>query len=438
MKYVVYIFIISVFIGCGSSSTNTSDDNKTDTNKTTPIIIPIKISNENNKTILDKINVLRVASGMVKLTSNNELNISSYNHALYLDSNNISGHDENNTKQNFTGVNPVDRTIISGFKSRLISENLSVGQDSEDLSLKGLMSAIYHRFGFLDFNINTIGYGSVDKTYVYNMGNSDLNLLCNDGNYTGNNAYTYNVCSDTSFRIESNIYNNKLNQTRNANPSYVIYPYNNETNVTTVFYEESPDPLPTYGVSGYPISVEFNKNEYNMSNFSINSFIIYDNDNNVLELASDFNDSNNILSKVNDINLHLDEYKFAIFPKNVLDYNTKYKVEFSYNYIGTTKLIQWNFTTENLPNLIIYNNNGITMQTNILYNIYIAPSSKIDTFNSMNISCSYSGNIAPSYVNNFYDANTISLKISGDNISTCTLTVNKDLSNERIISINIQ
>jgi len=438
MKYLIYILTVISFIGCGTNS-NTNSDNISSTipiteNTTTPTrIIDI------NNTILNKLNDIRVNSGMIALTNNSYLNSSAYNHAYYLNINSLVDHNESSSKQGFTGLIPVDRAIYSGFKSRMISENLSVGQETEEFSLKGLMSAIYHRFGFLDFNINTIGYGKENVSYVYNMGNSDLNNLCEGRSFEEIGSYYINTCADSTFKIEANIYSSELNKTINANPSYVIYPYNNEKNVTTSFYEETPDPLPTYDVSGYPISIEFNKNKYDMNKLSINSFIIYDDSNNVLELAQDYNNSSNILSKVNDRNNHISDYQFAIFSKNRLNFDTHYNVEFSYTYDGESKNITWGFKTEKLDNFIQYSNTNLSLSVDTKYNIYIPPINENDIYNRFSISCSYSSTASsPIYDIDFYDKNTITLKISGENINNCSLVLNPRQSNENNISINIR
>ncbi len=430
MRYLLLVIFSFFIISCGETTPIDTNNNP---------YVPTSDIIDNNISALNMLNYIRVNAGMVALSNNSYLNNSAYNHAKYLDKNHLVGHYESDQYSYFTGVKPSNRTTYVGFKSTVVSENLSVGQSSEYYSLKGLMGAIYHRFGFLDFSINTIGYGKENLTYVYNMGNSDLNTLCEGTSYEQSGSYYEEICSDKSFKIKASIYESEENKTINSNPSYVVYPYSNEVNVTTAFYDETPDPLPHYDVSGYPISIEFNENEYNMSKFSINSFIIYDDNNNVLDLAADYNDSNTILSKINDNNIiYFNDYQFAIFPKNRLEYNKHYNVEFSYIYNGESKLIKWGFTTEKLDNMITYNNTTLNLNTYTKYYIYITPKDKNDVYNRFSISCSYSSNSpSPKYEIDFFDKNTISLKVSGDNVYSCDLTLNKDQINENNINVNI-
>jgi hypothetical protein len=424
MRYLVLVIFSFFIISCGSSST--SDDLSSN--------IPPSLNT--NYSIINQLNNIRVNAGMIALSNNNYLNDSAYNHAYYLDKNNFVSHYESDKYPYFTGVTPSNRAVYAGFKSTIIGENLSVGQDSEYFSLKGLMSAIYHRFGFLDFSINTIGYGKQNLSYVYDMGNIDLNNLCyGDSFEERGRSYYINVCADATFKIETNIYDDTKDKTINANPSYVVYPYANELNVTTSFYDETPDPLPTYDVSGYPISIEFNKNKYNMDSFSINSFIIYDDNNNVLELAADYKDSNTILSKENDINnIYFNDYQFVIFPKNRLEYNTHYNVEFSYIYNGETKLIKWGFTTEKLDNMITYNNSTLNIESNKKYYLYIPPEDKNDIYNRFSTTCIYYANVDME----FFDKNTLSVNILSSNSNMCTISLsNTNETNTKTININI-
>ena len=429
MRYLVLVIFSFFIISCGGGSSSEYleyDDNKIveNTNITTV-----------NEPVLDQLNSLRKSSGLIEFKNNDKLEIAAYNHALYIATTRIVDHYESDQYSNFTGVTPSDRAIYAGFKSTIIGENLSDGQRNEYFSLKGLMSAIYHRFGFLNFDKNIIGYGKENLSYVYDMGNSDLNNLCYGENYSGDNPYYISVCTDSSFKIEVSLYKNELNKTINANPSYVIFPYKNQINVTTSFYEESPDPLPYYNVSGYPISIEFNKNEYNMDNFSINSFTIYDDSNNSLDLAADFNDSSTILSSENDQNNHLSKYQFAIFPKERLDYGKSYRVEFKYIYNNESKDIIWEFTTENLNNLIVYDGNDVNISISNNYNLYVKPRNVNDIYHSTYLSCTYTGSQSPLSLE-FYDKNTFNLT-TNSSTGSCTLTLNKDESNENNITINI-
>jgi len=423
MKNYLYILIaIILFLtACKKQSIESNDYNATKID--TPYIIK-------------QINKLRVNSSMSSLSVNKNLNLSALNHAKYLDELHMSGHNETNTNAlNYTGEKPSNRVIYAGYKSTKVSENLSVGQKSEDLSLDGLMSAIYHRFGFLSFSINEIGYAKVNNTYVYNMGNSNINTLCNKNSFNKPGKYIYNICDNSSFRIEKNVYDDAINKVINKNPQYVIYPYKNQTNVTPVFFEEIPDPLPTYQVSGYPISIEFNKNDFNMSNFILNSFILKDSNNDIVNLI-EHNNSSDIMSKQNDINNHFNKYQFAIFPEKRLNFNSTYNVNFDYTYEGNNYTINWNFTTKSLNNLIVYNDTTLDISLDKTYFIYLQPIDKNDIYTKISTSCSYSSNGSVKSNVSFYDKNTIKLNISGKEVIQCRFILKNNNGVSKVIIAN--
>ena len=392
----------------------------------------------NNASIITKLNNLRQKSGMISLKDNIYLNDSSLNHAKYLVELNRTGHYETNTSaNNYTGYKPYNRALHTGYKSRKVSENLSVGQESEDLSLDGLMSAIYHRFGFLDFDIDEIGYAKQNKAYVYNMGNTYINTLCSEGNFTTPGTYYYGICEEDSFRIESSKYDDALNTIINRNPSYVIYPYLNQTDIAPVFFEESPDPLPSYGVSGYPISIEFNSNDFNMSNFTLDSFVLKDSNSNLIDLI-DHNNSSNIMVKTNDPSGHFSDYQFAIFPNTRLDFNSTYSARVSYTYEGNYHDINWNFTTNVVPNLITYNDTNISMELDKEYYIYFEPTDSNDIISTYSIGYSYNGTDNVVITKSLYDKNTLKLKLSGSSIRSAKITLNGPSVTDKIINITIQ
>jgi len=380
-------------------------------------------SNLEDLSIIDKLNNLRELSGLNKLYQNQNLNTSAMNHAKYLNINNISGHEEETNLDGFTGVTPSDRTVFAGYKSKIVSENLSVGQETEQKSLDGLMSAIYHRFGFLDFNINELGYYKENNVYVYNMGNSYLNNLCNGESFSGYGSYYYDICADSDFKIEVDTYDTEKNKLQDKNPEYVIYPYNNQLEVDTVFFEETPDPLPNYSVSGYPISIEFNKNKIDIDLFTITSFEIKDVDGNVIPLI-EHDDGNVIMSKTNDLNNHFTDLQYAIFPQKRLDFNTTYNVSFVYIYDGDEKIINWQFKTKEINDLVIYNNTDINIDLNKSFNLYFPPESETDIISTYGVNCTYAstGNVLSTI--SVYDQNIINIKIEGVGVDYCDVNIN--------------
>ncbi|WP_108064294.1 CAP domain-containing protein [Poseidonibacter lekithochrous] len=361
-------------------------------------------------TPLEYINEHRTNVGMIPFSENNLLNKSAYNHAKYLAKNKISGHTESNSKPFYTGFEPNDRAYYVNYNAP-IGENLTVGFDSYKSSIDGLFTAIYHRFGFFNFADDEIGIGmesSDDNTLesrVYNLGNTNLLNLCNGSSYLGEGTYYYKVCKNQELRIEESILDNALKSNALKNPDIILWPYENQQNFQPVFYEESPDPLPTCSVSGNPISVQFNDDK--VGSISMNSFKLFDENN--IEITD-----TKILNKNTDPNNRFTSKEFALFPMKRLEWNKNYSVEFKYTEDGISKNKYWNFKTESLsiPYYKLLNNNvELNVKSGKEYAIYVPPVNCNDNRYSYNYNYSSSLKILK---NDSIDANTLVFKLEGN------------------------
>jgi len=131
--------------------------------------------------------VFREVSGLPLFTHSELLQLSAEDHASYIAKHAKKGeidldlHNQRAGKSGFTGVNASSRSGKVNYPSRDVTENISFGNEALEKSLEGLMSAIYHRFTFLDFLSDNLGYGT-DKSdenihnHVFNMGRKDINL----------------------------------------------------------------------------------------------------------------------------------------------------------------------------------------------------------------------------------------------------------------------
>ena len=368
------------------------------------------------------INDIRANSGLNTLIENPILNTSSINHGNYINFNRVVGHNERSNRPYFTGEKPVDRAAYAGYQTLNVLENISSGQKTFSRSIDSLMSAIYHRFGFLDFNINEIGYGVSKTSYVYNMGNSYLNELCNGNSFEGEGKYIYNVCHNKNFKIEAKTYYQGKNTLIDENPEYVIHPYNNQTQVPPVFYQESPDPLPRHKVSGYPLSIQFNENSFDISKFKLIGFQLLDKTLLPVDLISHKGDTT--MTYKNDPNKKFKKHQFAIFPEKRLNYNTTYHGRFSYIYEGVSQSIEWSFETKKIEDLIIYEDEPLEIELDKSYHIYIPPSTSWDVISKVSSNCSYLNTGSVDIISDLYDNNTLKVRISGKKVKGCEVKLN--------------
>lgn len=290
---------------------------------------------------LSYLNNIRSQAGLAPLTLNPALTKSAKNHTVYLYKHGFSAHYQDKRKAYFTGYAPVDRATYVGYPSLLVLENVSDGQESYKDSIDGLMSAIYHRFGFLNFKIDEIGFARQANYYVYNMGYSKLRQLC-EMNHKINDSY-YQPCADKSKKVPQQAFDTVNQLLLSKLQPVVVYPVPSQTKVQTVFYEEIPDPLPDRSISGYPISVQFN--EQLVKGIKLQSFKLYKNcQTEVLKTR--------LLDKNADPNQVFTAHEFALFPLDRLEFGTLYCVEFKFLQNDRPRTLSWSFETEDLDNLI--------------------------------------------------------------------------------------
>ena len=356
------------------------------------------------------LNAIREEMGMNSLLQNDLLAIAAQGHADYLVANNESSHYEVEGHKKFIGVKPVDRTLYANYASMQVSENLSTHTYSAQSSIDGLFSAIYHRFGFLSPSIDNIGVGvtqekakTSNSAFVYVMGNSALERLCHEKSFSGSGKYYYKICKDESHRIGEKTFDTAQNSNKMYNPKIVFYPYDGQTDVPPVFYDESPDPLPDYEVSGFPVSVEFN--DYYFKEVKLHSFKLFDsNDKEVTDVL--------LMKKDNDLHGRFTDKQFALFPLNRLDYDIQYKASIAYETKGKTYTHTWAFHTQNpTETLHIIKNNVATIhlakgKSHILY---FPPHNAHDLLKSIQF---------PTEVDvTFIDHNTLKISLINDDLN---------------------
>ena len=144
---------------------------------------------EINTPVINQVNVLRQEAGLSPLKYSRLLAQAAQNHANYLSryvsktTATVDMHAERENRPGFSGEHAWERAQRAGYLSRSVKENISAGNADANESIANLMSGIYHRFTFLDFYIDTLGYGTATHpsgytSYVYNMGRKDMEDLC--------------------------------------------------------------------------------------------------------------------------------------------------------------------------------------------------------------------------------------------------------------------
>lgn len=131
------------------------------------------------------VNEVRQQAGLQELTVSEALNEAALAHALYLQryvspgaEQQAAAHEERSGLAEFSGHFAPDRALRFGYPHSQVTENVSLGNPDIKSSVDDLMSAIYHRFGFLDFSIDELGAANASQRYVFNMGKRSLAQTC--------------------------------------------------------------------------------------------------------------------------------------------------------------------------------------------------------------------------------------------------------------------
>ncbi|MEE9446537.1 MAG: CAP domain-containing protein [Arenicellales bacterium] len=135
----------------------------------------------------NQVNVARVAAGLPALAHSPALTKAADAHAHYLarnlpmnGSSQVSAHEEQSGAVGYSGEFAPERAQAFAYPHGQVLENISIGNESVDDSAGDLMSAIYHRFAFLDFDIDEMGAAATQQRYVYELGIQNLAQTCSN------------------------------------------------------------------------------------------------------------------------------------------------------------------------------------------------------------------------------------------------------------------
>ena len=357
---------------------------------------------------LEYLNTLRQKAGLMPFSRQSNLDNAAQNHSDYLQANNTSGHYENSGDPGYTGYGPSDRAVYARYPSRVVGENVSTGPKSDEESIDGLFSAIYHRFGFLSLQYDEVGIGVSEnaRAYTYDMGNSAVRDLCLGDSYTGRDSYFQGVCADETKKIDAEAFLDAMNGLKADAPELVIWPNADGEDIPPVFYEEHPDPLPQHGVTGYPISVEFNDEKFSEPPV-LESFTLEDASGNLLRRIT-------LMDVDNDPNEKFSGYRFALFPEKRLEWGSLYFAELVYTYDGATMSERWCFATRSLRNRAdrfyrVENQNDASFDvlSGKSYAVYVVPKDTNDHLGGVR----YSYTAQTTF--DFIDSNTFRITLDG-------------------------
>jgi len=353
----------------------------------------------------DYLNGLRRSAGMTPFTQELALAVASWNHARYLDANNVLGHQELAGEPGFTGAYVPDRIVSAGYHTRWAGEVIADGQ-SPVHALDLLMSAIYHRLTILDPAMDRVGISFFDSPtgadfLVANFSNSLVNDLCREPQHE-EPGITGQCNPDIALPVEA--FGRAKVEIALRNPAVIVWPPENATNIPPAFFDEEPDPLPDYAVSGYPISVQFNSAR--LDSWSVSALRLYD------VAAQAYVSATRFLDSASDPNGVLRENEFALFPLQRLEWGRQYRVELEYVIDGVPQIKVWYFATRDLGGevkTIGDNDSMLHVANNATSYLYFTPADGFASLSAYRYVYPQTAQLEFTYV----DHNTIALSVQG-------------------------
>lgn len=338
------------------------------------------------------LNRIRQSLQLNRLQYQSALSNAARHHANYSSLNNLQSHEEQDTLPGFSGHTPTERAFNAGYQGP-VSEVIAYNHRRPYPFIDDLMSAIYHRLTLLDMTKDQVGVGiagngmgEVHSSLTALLGNQGLNALCESPPSPKPGAYYYQQVCQNDQPISKRDYDKVLNQVAKHNPKLITWPKPGG-DVSPVFYEESPDPLPNCNVSGYPIHLQVNPIYAGRIEFLNETFKVFEQKNGkMIPIIAEtiFDNQSNPVTALKTSKAHLkassekDQW-IVFFPKHRLNWNSQYQAEIQFKEGGHLKTQRWQFTTQNQPGLVTFSNtkektHTLTIQKGQTYTLYFPPS----------------------------------------------------------------
>ncbi len=359
----------------------------------------------------DYLNQVRTAAGLIPFVGDDRLQQAANSHSRYLVVNRAEGHYQSRGLPEHSGYSAAERVILADYPTSAVSENVSIASKDDATvkqSIDGLMSAIYHRLGFLSFTNDEVGIsimsGNDYSAFTYKMGNQGKADLCLGNDYLKHGRYYQGMCLDNGKRIQAANWESSESVIARQNPSLVLWPPHNQPDIPPAFDHENPDPLPDYGVSGYPVSVQFNPEIGD--NIVIERFVLLDEQYQAVTPTR-------ILDQKTDPNGMLTDREFVLFPLRRLQWDSLYRVQLDYRINGKLYTHNWSFRTSD-PGLPIFTierqHQVIRVPSGEPFLVYLPPLNPSDIGSSYQTH--YQSTLSPPEIEPI-DANTLSVRLTG-------------------------
>ncbi|HKL78201.1 MAG TPA: CAP domain-containing protein [Gammaproteobacteria bacterium] len=311
------------------------------------------------------LNCLRQRTGLTGLEAAPALTRAAQNHADYLVTNGITGHEEDPELRLFTGEWPLDRARETGYDAYWDVAEVIAYRPEPQTALDGLLSAIYHRLGLLRLDAGEVGMATATTNSGTGPEAAFVALTANPA--MGENCEP--VAADPVKLDCSPDYQTTRTEPMTVQPQWVAWPPPEGAGIPPAFFEETPDPLPDYSVSGYPVSLQFNPTK--VGEVTVNELRLRRDGEPVAFITA--------MDKGNDPNQVLSGHQYAWFPRKRLAWGADYEVTAEVVMDGELKTLEWSFATRELPgpvHTVDSDTATVSVASGKRVNLYLPPASR--------------------------------------------------------------
>jgi len=367
---------------------------------------PLMAIEADEEAALTLVNQARQMAGLKNLRWHPKLGQAAAGHSRYLAQRGKVGHEQVYGTEGFTGELPADRAIQATYASRMVWENITAGPTSLDQAVVVLMSAIYHRFGFLRLDADQLGYASMSNEkqayWVFLMGNQAVEERCLDPREEKPGEYYQGLCRGKD-KVSAEDVDFAKNALIKSQPKSILWPPKGSRFVPPAFFDEIPNPMPGFEVTGYPISIQLNPGYYPEP-----ELIRFE-----LFRSGEFQPlRTQLLTERRDPHQKFAPGQFALFPFERLDWGESYRVEARFVSRGEKLEFNWHFSVKKGPKPLYHlqgEGEDYWQRSGDTHYYYLPPTSKLQSIPEL----TWEGPEGMKVEMEQWDKNTLKLKITG-------------------------
>jgi len=353
------------------------------------------------------LNCLRGLAGLTDLARAPALDEAAQGHADYLVANGQRTHKENPGLEGFVAETPAKRAREADYDAFWDVAEVIAYRASERAALDSLMSALYHRLALLRLDAGEVGMATAsggrepEAAFVALTANPAMGENC-DAAEDGSGGFT--LTCDPGYQATRT-------RAMEDQPPWIPWPPPGAEGIPPAFFEENPDPLPDYSVSGYPVSLQFNPAR--VDEVTVNSLSLEEGGQPVAPIRR--------LEAGTDPHERLTPYQYAWFPLERLAWGTEYRVTAEVVVDGQLKELDWSFATRELPGPVhtwAPDHHRFAVTSGERVNVYLPPASQHQTGLRWEASRPAGANLDIQAV----DQNTLAITFSGQAGDEATVT----------------